>query len=185
MGEAADRAAGTPADRVKIVRDSYERASKDRERLAEAKKLSIEIAPLRGEQLQKTAVDIIKQPAEVTEQIKKLYVIMLGVAGLCVKHRWTTMLFPSFPRRREGGFTFEVQQVTGEDLGRGIEVKTLSWSVIIRANHTEQAVIGECSEVGFSRQASTHATDGVLDAALLPRGMTSQKKVRIDSLWSR
>jgi len=30
--------------------------------------------PLRGEQLQKTAVDIIKQPPEVTEQIKKLFV---------------------------------------------------------------------------------------------------------------
>ena len=64
----------TPADRVKILRDGYEKASKDPELLAEAKKLSIEIAPLRGEQLQKTAVDIIKQPAEVTEQIKKLFV---------------------------------------------------------------------------------------------------------------
>ncbi|MGZ8445343.1 MAG: hypothetical protein ACXWXZ_18260, partial [Candidatus Binatia bacterium] len=64
----------TPSDRVKILRDGYEKASKDPELLAEAKKLSIEIAPLRGEQLQKTAVGIIKQPAEVTEQIKKLFV---------------------------------------------------------------------------------------------------------------
>ena len=64
----------TPPDRVKILRDGYERASKDPELLAEAKKLSIEVAPLRGEQLQKTASDIIKQPAEVTEQIKKLFV---------------------------------------------------------------------------------------------------------------
>ncbi|MGZ8496385.1 MAG: hypothetical protein ACXWWP_10840, partial [Candidatus Binatia bacterium] len=64
----------TPADRVKILRDGYERASKDPEELAEAKKLAIELAPLRGEQLQKTAVGIIKQPAEVTEQIKKLFV---------------------------------------------------------------------------------------------------------------
>jgi len=64
----------TPADVVKILRDGYERASKDPELLAEAKKLSIEVVPLRGEQLQKTAVEIIKQPAEVTEQIKKLFV---------------------------------------------------------------------------------------------------------------
>jgi len=64
----------TPADLVKILRDAYEKASKDPDLLAEAKKLSIEIAPLRGEQLQKTAVEIIKQPAEVTEQIKKLFV---------------------------------------------------------------------------------------------------------------
>ena len=83
---------------------------------------------------------------------------------------------PSCRRRPAGGFTFEVQQVTGEDLGRGIEVKTLSWGVIIRANQTEQAVIGECSEVGFSRQASTHATDGILDTALLPRGMSITEK---------
>ena len=69
-----------------------------------------------------------------------------------------------------------MQQVTNEDLGRGIEVKTLSWGVIIRANHREQAVIGERSEVGFSRQASTHATDSVLDAALLPRGMSITEK---------
>lgn len=65
---------GTPADRVKILRDGYEKAAKDPELLAEAKKLSVEVAPLRGEQLQKTAVDILKQPPEVTEQIKKLFV---------------------------------------------------------------------------------------------------------------
>ena len=87
-----------------------------------------------------------------------------------------SLLDASFPRTPEGGFTFEVQQVTGEDLGRGFEVKTLSWGVIIGANHREQAVIGEGSEVGFSRQASTHATDGVLDAALLPRGMSITEK---------
>lgn len=64
----------TPLDLVKILRDAYEKASKDPDLLAEAKKLSIEVVPLRGEQLQKTAVEIIKQPPEVTEQIKKLFV---------------------------------------------------------------------------------------------------------------
>ena len=64
----------TPADVVKTLRDGYEKASKDPELLAEAKKLSVEVVPLRGEQLQKTAADIIKQPPEVTEQIKKLFV---------------------------------------------------------------------------------------------------------------
>lgn len=64
----------TPPDLVKILRDAYEKASKDPELLAEAKKLSVEVAPLRGEQLQKTAVEIFQQPPEVTEQIKKLFV---------------------------------------------------------------------------------------------------------------
>jgi tripartite-type tricarboxylate transporter receptor subunit TctC len=64
----------TPPEVVKILRDGYERASKDPDLLAEAKKLSVEVVPLRGEQLQKTAAEIIKQPPEVTEQIKKLFV---------------------------------------------------------------------------------------------------------------
>ena len=50
----------------------------------------------------------------------------------------------SFPRKREGGFTFEVQQITGEDLRRSFVVKTLSRSVIIGSNQRDQALFGKC-----------------------------------------
>ena len=64
----------TPADRVAILRAAYEKAAKDPELLAEAKKLRIDVAPARGEQLQATAKEVMIQPPEVIEQIKKLFV---------------------------------------------------------------------------------------------------------------
>src|SRR4029453_16866940 len=73
--------------------------------------------------------------------------------------------WPSYRRKPVGGFTFEVQQIPDEYLSRGIVVKTLSWSVIIRANQREQAKIRERGQIGLSRQATAHPTDGVLDAA--------------------
>ena len=48
----------------------------------------------------------------------------------------------SFPRRREGGFTFQVQQFMAENLCRSFVVKTLSRRMIIGANQTEQTLIG-------------------------------------------
>jgi tripartite-type tricarboxylate transporter receptor subunit TctC len=65
---------GTPADRVAILRAAYEKAAKDPELIAEAKKLRIDVAPMRGEQLQATAKEVMTQPPEVIEQIKKLFV---------------------------------------------------------------------------------------------------------------
>ena len=64
----------TPAERVAILRAAHEKASKDPELLAEAKKLRIEITHLRGEHLQSVAKEVMTQPPEVIEQIKKLFV---------------------------------------------------------------------------------------------------------------
>ncbi len=64
----------TPADRVAILRAAHEKASKDPELLTEAKKLRIEITHLRGEHLQSVAKEVMTQPPEVIEQIKKLFV---------------------------------------------------------------------------------------------------------------
>lgn len=64
----------TPADRVAILRAAYEKAAKDPELLAEAKKLRIDVTPARGEQLQATAKEVMTQPPEVIEQIKKMFV---------------------------------------------------------------------------------------------------------------
>jgi tripartite-type tricarboxylate transporter receptor subunit TctC len=65
---------GTPADRVATLRAAYEQMVKDADLLAEAKKLRIEVVPVRGEELQKTAQEVMTQPPEVIEQIKKLFV---------------------------------------------------------------------------------------------------------------
>jgi tripartite-type tricarboxylate transporter receptor subunit TctC len=67
-------APGTPADRVSILRAAFDKAIKDPELLAEGKKLRMEIAPQRGEELQKMAQAVMNQPPEVVEQIKKLFV---------------------------------------------------------------------------------------------------------------
>ena len=82
----------------------------------------------------------------------------------------------SFPRRREGGFTSEVQQIMAENLCWGLVVKTLSRSVIIGTNQREQAMVRESRQVGFSRQPASHAADGVFNAAFLPRRMGITEK---------
>ena len=64
----------TPADRVNTLRAAYEKTTKDPEFLAEAKKLRIDITLKRGEELQKMAREVMNQPPEVIEQIKKLFV---------------------------------------------------------------------------------------------------------------
>ena len=65
---------GTPPDRVKALREAYEKAAKDPELLAEAKKLRIDVEPSTGEELQKKAGEVLEQPVEVVEQVKKLFV---------------------------------------------------------------------------------------------------------------
>jgi tripartite-type tricarboxylate transporter receptor subunit TctC len=64
----------TPADRVAILRAAFDKAVKDPELLAEAKKLRMDVTPMRGEQLQSMAKEVMNQPPEVIEQIKKLFV---------------------------------------------------------------------------------------------------------------
>lgn len=64
---------GTPADRVAILRAAYDKTVKDPELITEAKKMRIEVVPLSGEKLQDTAKEVMNQPPEVVEQIKKLF----------------------------------------------------------------------------------------------------------------
>jgi tripartite-type tricarboxylate transporter receptor subunit TctC len=67
-------APGTPPSRVAALRAGYEQMTKDAEFLDEAKKLRIEITLQKGEDLQAMAKEVMSQPPEVTEQIKKLFV---------------------------------------------------------------------------------------------------------------
>jgi tripartite-type tricarboxylate transporter receptor subunit TctC len=64
---------GTPADRVGVLRAAYEKTAKDPDLLAEAKKMRIEVTPVPGEKLQAMAKEVMLQPPEVIEQIKKLF----------------------------------------------------------------------------------------------------------------
>ncbi len=64
--------AGIPADRVKILREAFAKALSDPELLAEAKKKRLEIEPVSGEEIEALAKEVIVQPPEVVERIKKL-----------------------------------------------------------------------------------------------------------------
>jgi tripartite-type tricarboxylate transporter receptor subunit TctC len=63
---------GTPSERVKILRDAYTRSLKDPELLAEAKKGRMDVDPSTGEELQALLQEIMDQPREVIEQVKKI-----------------------------------------------------------------------------------------------------------------
>lgn len=63
---------GTPADRVKILRDAYAHALKDPELIAEAQKGGWVIEPVSGEELQSLAERIMVQPPDVVNQVKKI-----------------------------------------------------------------------------------------------------------------
>ena len=65
---------GAPAEQVKVLRAAYDKAVKDPELLAEAKKLRIDVNPSRGAELQPIAKEVMEQPPEVVAQIKKLFV---------------------------------------------------------------------------------------------------------------
>ncbi len=61
---------GTPADRVKILRDAYAQAIADPELLAEATKRGWEVNPTRGEELQALSREVMAQPREIIERMK-------------------------------------------------------------------------------------------------------------------
>jgi tripartite-type tricarboxylate transporter receptor subunit TctC len=67
-------APGTPPERVKVLRIAHEKAAKDPDLIAEANKMRIDVVHARGEELQKMAAEVMKQPPEVIESIKKLFV---------------------------------------------------------------------------------------------------------------
>jgi tripartite-type tricarboxylate transporter receptor subunit TctC len=64
---------GTPADRVATLRAAYEKVAKDPDLIAEAKKMRIEVTPLRGEKLQAMSKEVMSQPPEVIAQVRKLF----------------------------------------------------------------------------------------------------------------
>jgi tripartite-type tricarboxylate transporter receptor subunit TctC len=63
---------GIPPERVKILRDAFTKAVNDQELVEEAKKKKLELDPVSGEDLQTLASEIVAQPPEVVERMKKL-----------------------------------------------------------------------------------------------------------------
>jgi len=64
--------AGTPADRVKLLREGHAKSMKDSELLAEAKKGKMDMDPSTGEELQALSMEVMSQPPEVVERAKKI-----------------------------------------------------------------------------------------------------------------
>jgi tripartite-type tricarboxylate transporter receptor subunit TctC len=63
---------GIPADRVKILREAYLRAFKEPEVVAEAKKSRMDLETLTGEEVEIEMREVMNQPREVIERVKKL-----------------------------------------------------------------------------------------------------------------
>ena len=63
---------GTPADRVKILRESFRAVLKDPELLAEAKKSRMDVEYASGEELETLLKEVLSQPGEVVEQARKI-----------------------------------------------------------------------------------------------------------------
>jgi tripartite-type tricarboxylate transporter receptor subunit TctC len=62
---------GMAADRVNALRDAFAKTMSDPELLADAQKRRWELDPSRGEELEKTAKEIMMQPPEVIDRMKK------------------------------------------------------------------------------------------------------------------
>ena len=61
---------GTPPERIKVLREAYQKTLKDPELIAETKRQRWEIDPLTGEEMEKLAKEVVAQPKEVIERMK-------------------------------------------------------------------------------------------------------------------
>jgi tripartite-type tricarboxylate transporter receptor subunit TctC len=63
---------GVPPDRVKILRAAFKQTMEDKEFLAELDKRKFDLDPVPGEELDKIVKDVMNQPPEIIERMKKL-----------------------------------------------------------------------------------------------------------------
>lgn len=63
---------GVPADRVKILRDAFDKAINDPALLAEAERRRLEIDPTSGDEMESLAKDVIATPPDVVANMRKL-----------------------------------------------------------------------------------------------------------------
>ena len=72
LGRPFMTAPGIPADRLKVLREAFTKAMSDPALLADAQKRKWDLDPLPGEQLEAISKEIMVQPPEVIERMKKL-----------------------------------------------------------------------------------------------------------------
>jgi len=65
-------APGAPPERIKILRDGYAAALKDPELLAEAQRAKMDVEFVSSEELQSLAQEVMNQPADVMERVKRI-----------------------------------------------------------------------------------------------------------------
>jgi tripartite-type tricarboxylate transporter receptor subunit TctC len=63
---------GVPADRVKIIRDAFNKTINDPALLAEAKRRRLDIDPATGEELDALAKEVMSATPDIVEKVKKL-----------------------------------------------------------------------------------------------------------------
>jgi tripartite-type tricarboxylate transporter receptor subunit TctC len=63
---------GVPADRVKTIRDAFNKAINDPALLAEAEKRRLDIDPATGEELESLAKEVMTAPPDVVEKVKRI-----------------------------------------------------------------------------------------------------------------
>lgn len=63
---------GIPPDRVKILREAFDKTMKDPDFLAEIKKRKYELEPRRGEDLERVVKESMSQPQEIIQRMKKV-----------------------------------------------------------------------------------------------------------------
>jgi tripartite-type tricarboxylate transporter receptor subunit TctC len=63
---------GVPAERLKILRDAFDKAIQDPALLAEAEKRRLEIDPTTAQEMESLAKEVMASPADVVERMRKL-----------------------------------------------------------------------------------------------------------------
>jgi tripartite-type tricarboxylate transporter receptor subunit TctC len=63
---------GVPPERVKALRDAFDRMVKDPAFIAQAKKEHFEIDPVAGEEMQKIVADVVATPKPIAERLAKI-----------------------------------------------------------------------------------------------------------------
>jgi hypothetical protein len=71
IGRAVAAPPGTPADRVKLLREAFAKAVKDPEFIAESKKAKIEVGYISPEEVLKMFNGLLDQPADVQKEMVK------------------------------------------------------------------------------------------------------------------
>jgi hypothetical protein len=71
-GDELGRPMVAPPDRVKILRDAYNKSLRDPDLVAEVNRSKLDMEPSTGEEIQNLYKELMTQPREVIERVKKI-----------------------------------------------------------------------------------------------------------------